>query len=57
MPTIALGLKQMADNLAYSPNYPLLLSTAVVATIPILVVFCVFQKTIMNNMTVGGLKV
>ena len=56
MPTIALGLKQMADNLKYSPNYPLLLSTAVVATIPILVLFCAFQKTIMNNMTVGGLK-
>lgn len=56
MPTIALGLKDMSDQLAYDPNYPLVLATAVLATIPILVLFCVFQKTIMNNMTVGGLK-
>ena len=56
MPTIALGLKDMSDQLAYNPDYPLVLATAVVATIPILVIFCVFQKTIMNNMTVGGLK-
>lgn len=56
MPTIALGLKDMSDQLAYNPNYPLVLATAVLATIPILILFCVFQKTIMNNMTVGGLK-
>ncbi|MDE5722356.1 MAG: carbohydrate ABC transporter permease [Clostridia bacterium] len=56
MPTIALGLKDMSDQLAYNPNYPLVLATAVMATIPILVLFCAFQKTIMNNMTVGGLK-
>lgn len=56
MPTIALGLKDMSDQLAYNSNYPLVLATAVMATIPILVLFCVFQKTIMNNMTVGGLK-
>ena len=55
-PTIALGLKDMSDQLAYNSNYPLVLATAVMATIPILVLFCVFQKTIMNNMTVGGLK-
>lgn len=56
MPTIALGLKDMSDQLAYNPNYPLVLATAVMATIPILILFCVFQKTIMDNMTVGGLK-
>lgn len=56
MPTIALGLKDISDQLEYSPNYPLLLATAVVATIPIIVLFCVFQKTIMNNLTMGGLK-
>ena len=56
MPSIALGLKDMSDQLAYDPNYPLVLATAVTATIPILILFCAFQKTIMNNMTVGGLK-
>ncbi len=56
MPTIALGLKDMSDQLAYDPNYPLVLATAITATVPIIIVFCLFQKTIMNNMTVGGLK-
>lgn len=56
MPTIALGLKGISDQMAYEPNYPLLLATAVVATVPIIILFCVFQKTIMNNLTMGGLK-
>ena len=57
MTTIALGLKDMSEQLAYSPeSTTVVLSTAILATIPILVLFCVFQKTIMNNMTVGGLK-
>jgi raffinose/stachyose/melibiose transport system permease protein/N-acetylglucosamine transport system permease protein len=56
MPTIALGLKDISDQMAYEPNYPLLLATAVVATVPIILLFCVFQKTIMNNLTMGGLK-
>ena len=57
MPTIALGLKDMSEQLSTVPsNTTLVLSTAILATIPILVLFCVFQKTIMNNMTVGGLK-
>lgn len=56
MPTIALGLRDMQINLAYSPNYPQLLATAIVATLPILILFCVFQKQIMNNLTMGGLK-
>ena len=57
MPTIALGLKDMSEQLSTMPsNTTLVLATAILATIPILILFCVFQKTIMNNMTVGGLK-
>lgn len=56
MPTIALGLKDMSDQLAYDPNYPLVLATAIVATLPIIILFCAFQKSIMNNLTMGGLK-
>lgn len=56
MPTIALGLKDILAQQEYVANYPLMLATAVTATIPIIIIFCVFQKTIMNNMTVGGLK-
>ena len=56
MPTIALGLKLVQDNQETDPNYPLLLATAVVATLPILILFCVFQKQIMSNLTMGGLK-
>lgn len=56
MPTIALGLKQISDQQATDPNYPLLLATAVVATVPIIALFCIFQKSIMSNLTMGGLK-
>lgn len=56
MPTVALGLKDLSDQMVYIPNYPLLLATAVTAVVPIIIIFCTFQKTIMNNMTVGGLK-
>lgn len=56
MPTIALGLKSITEQLKNDSNYPLQLAAAVVATIPIIALFCVFQKTIMNNMTMGGLK-
>ena len=56
MPTIALGLKDIQDQMQYDLNYPMLLATAIIATLPILVLFCVFQKQIMNNLTMGGLK-
>lgn len=56
MPTVALGLKTISDQMDYIPNPPLVLATAVVATLPILILFIAFQKQIMSNLTMGGLK-
>ena len=53
-PTLAVGLKELIDpnNL----NYPQLFAMSIIVSIPVIAVFCIFQKTIMNNLTMGGLK-
>lgn len=56
MPTVALSLKDMSDQMDYQPNLPLTLAMAVCATLPIIIIFCAFQKQIMSNLTMGGLK-
>lgn len=56
MPTVALSLKDMSDQMDYQPNLPLSLAMAVCATLPIIIIFCAFQKSIMSNLTMGGLK-
>ena len=54
--TIAVGLQGLVDQMKYRANYPLLFAVMLISLIPILVVFVLFQKTIMENTTVGGLK-
>ena len=53
-PALAVGLKELIDpnNL----NYPQLFAMSIIVSIPVIAVFCIFQKTIMNNLTMGGLK-
>ena len=53
-PTLAVGLKELIDpnNL----NHPQLFAMSIIVSIPVIAVFCIFQKTIMNNLTMGGLK-
>ncbi len=55
-PTIAVGLKYLGDTLISSGNYTLLFATIILTLIPILTIFCMFSKTIMENTSVGGLK-
>ncbi len=56
MPTIAVGLRLLADQMQQEGNYVLLFSTITLAIIPIILMFCFFSKTIMENTSVGGLK-
>ena len=57
MPTIAVGLKYLTDALkGGNSNYPLLFASIIIAIIPIVIVFCIFSKTIMENTSVGGFK-
>lgn len=54
--TIAVGLQGLVDQMKFRANYPLLFAVMLISLIPVLTVFAVFQKTIMDNTTVGGLK-
>lgn len=55
-PTIAVGLKLLQTTMVQQGNYTLLFATIIIALIPIVVLFCCFSKTIMENTSVGGLK-
>ncbi len=56
-PTIAVGLKYLTDALkGGNSNYPLLLASITIAVVPIIIIFSIFSKTIMENTSVGGLK-
>lgn len=52
--TIAYGLQRIADQ--NKNNLPQVFAAMLFSMIPVLIVFILFQKTIMNNMSVGGLK-
>lgn len=57
MPTIAQGVYSVRlsfdSALAYTPSK---IAVGVLACIPILVIFCAFNKRLMGNLSVGGLK-
>jgi len=55
-PTLALGLYQFQVVTQFRVNFPIYFCAVVLSIIPILAVFIVFQKTIMENTVAGGLK-
>ncbi len=55
-PTLAFGLKALSDKMLNTGNYTLLFATIIVTMLPIIILFCCFSKTIMENTSVGGLK-
>ena len=54
-PTISYGLYRLQQRKGYSET-PRQLAGAVMACIPILIVFIIFRNKIMNNMSIGGIK-
>jgi len=56
MPTIAVGLKYLSDNMIQKGNYTMLFATIILTLLPIMILFMCFSKTIMENTSVGGLK-
>lgn len=56
MPTVAVGLDSLMIEIKKTSNYPLMFACMLVAITPILIVFCIFQKTIISNMVAGGIK-
>ncbi len=61
-PTLAYGINTLLNDVKrassgdYGSNYPLMYACILVAVVPIVIFFACFQKTIMKNMSVGGLK-
>ena len=56
MPTVAVGLNSLTIEIQKTGDYPLMFACMIVAIIPILTVFCCFQKVIISNVVAGGLK-
>ena len=54
--TLAVGLDILNSKMTYDNNYPMLFAIMVISVIPVLVLFMLFQKTIMENTVAGGLK-
>ena len=54
-PTLAVGLQYLFSKME-SYSYPVLFATIIIAIIPIILLFTLFSKTIMENTSVGGLK-
>lgn len=61
-PTLAFGINTLLNDVRrssssdFGSNYPLMFACILVAVVPIVIFFACFQKTIMKNMAVGGLK-
>lgn len=55
-PTLALGIYQFDIIQQYRSNMPVYYCAIVISMIPVLLIFCFFQNTIMENTVAGGLK-
>lgn len=55
-PTIAYGLRLITKTMDINSTYTLVFATIILAVLPIMIVFLIFSKTIMENTSVGGLK-
>ena len=56
MPTLALGLYAFQQEIQYAANYPAYFAGALIAMLPILVIFIFFSDKLMGQMYSGGLK-
>ena len=55
-PTLAVGLQSMVSQMEYKANWPALFMLMLISMLPIIIIFIIFQKQIMANVTAGGLK-
>ena len=56
MPTLAYGLYVYESNMKYLGNQPVYFAGVLLAVVPCLVLFCIFQNTIMQTVHLGGIK-
>ena len=56
-PTLAVGIYQLQQEMSSrGSNWPVVFSAMVLSSVPVIVIFAVFQKTIIANTVAGGLK-
>lgn len=55
-PTMASGLYLFQSNPSIRSNYPLYYACILIASVPVVVIYAVFQEKIMTNTVAGGLK-
>lgn len=55
-PTLALGIYQFDLIQQFRSNMPVYYCAIILSVLPIFIVFCLFQETIMENTVAGGLK-
>lgn len=56
-PSLALGLYEFQEQAGFAgTGDPVYLAAVLMSMLPVLIVYAAFQKTIMNNVSVGGLK-
>lgn len=55
-PTVSLGIYQFETLMIYQSNYPVYFAAILLSSIPMIVIYSLFQKTILENTVAGGLK-
>lgn len=55
-PTLAVGLTHISVTATGTGNYPLLFAAMLVTIVPVLLMFAVFQKQMLGNISGGGIK-
>lgn len=55
-PTLAVGVRYLSQSMLSQGAYSEMFATMIISIMPILIVFVVFRKTIMENMIAGGIK-
>lgn len=55
-PTLASGLYEYEMLMAYKANHPVYFAGVLISLIPVLILFFIFQNTIMEKVYIGGLK-
>lgn len=54
--TLAVGLQDLVNIMQYRAEWPMMFAAMIISALPIIIVFIIFQKTIMENTVAGGLK-
>lgn len=55
-PTLATGMQRIVSDMTYASDWPKLFAAMVICTLPTIITFAIFQKTIIENTVAGGLK-